>query len=76
MSLPGNYPVSEFGGYMKSFKEVLNIFPDDGRFSVACHLNDGKTMKMSEARILYKNTAPGNREQICAQQCGQKCYLN
>lgn len=74
MSL-GRYPVSELGGYIKSFKGQ-NVFSDDGRFDVKCHLNDGKMTKMSEARILYENTAPDNREQICAQQCGQKCYIN
>lgn len=79
MSLPGCYPMSVFGGYLKtSMKEgVRRTLPDDGRFDVNCKLAK-KTIKMSEARILYENATPWERERVCStiSSCGLRCYIN
>ncbi len=78
MSLPGCYPMSVFGGYLKtSMKEAKHTLPDDGRFDVNCKLAE-RTVKMSEARILYENATSWEREKICSQvsSCGLKCYIN
>ncbi len=81
VNIPNGYPFSEFGGYIHHEKiseneEKNTCFPDDGRFDVNCRLAS-KVVKMSEARILYENATPQEKEDCSKSSiCGLKCYLN
>lgn len=82
-NIPGCYPFSELGGYIRhgknsgNYKEKGVYFPDDGRFDVNCRLAK-REIKMSEARILYENATGYEKEEVCSRSssCGLKCYPN